>query len=117
MTRIRARRLRRHEDQDSFPPVLWRVADKVSPASRDRTPPLNRRKCRARFPCRGRHRKPSRLLLRWRFATPDLKPPRQLAPHHAFMRSFLARGMSGAALPRASIPTGRGGQWDCVDAS
>lgn len=65
-----------------------------------RSPPTNRRKPPAGFPCRGRHRKPSRVLLVWRFVTPHAKPPRQLAPLHAILRSFLTRGMSAAASPQ-----------------
>ena len=55
----------RRDEMHSLPHVLWRLAEKVAPAGAGSSiiSPANRRKRRASFPCRIRHRKLSRPLL------------------------------------------------------
>jgi len=95
-------RQRRREEMNSLPHVLWMLAEKVRPRRNGVVciSPANRRKRRASFPCRIRHRKLLTPLAMWRF-TP-LVPPRHPAPHRAFgVRSSHAARAAQTVLPPA----------------
>jgi len=85
----------RRAEPHSLPHVLWRSAYKVA-AARAASFDFPPRKCRAGLPCRRRHRKSSRPLLRG--GSRPFVPQARLR-HFVPWRSFLARGTSGAASP------------------